>query len=69
MSLQAGNEMRKIDGVVVDANVPQVGAADAYAVSMFVIMCCRRPCVQLVLLPSERVFRCGLNQSATTRLR
>ncbi len=59
--LQAGNEMRKIDGVVVDANVPQVGAAAAANIQMRVTMCCRRPCVRPVLLRSERACHCGLN--------
>jgi hypothetical protein len=33
--LQAGNEMRKLDGVVVDANVPQVNVSAANVLQSF----------------------------------
>ena len=64
--------MRKIDGVVVDANVPQVfifAEMLLCLVQVHVTFCYRRLCVLLVPLQSERVLLCGLNLSVTIRLR
>jgi hypothetical protein len=53
--------MRKLDGVVVDANVPQVN--DSAANVLHPETACRRKlCVRLVLLQSGRASRCGLNR-------